>query len=153
VLIDNSHRTVVSRFSWFKSSFPTAIMAADKMTAKKIAILGKDSAEASVLCRLIEKAAYRTEIYSSLPSLEEGLSLAPCMAVILDVDSVLLDNHMIRNLKASHPSVPLLMVSRERFHPELQESISHILYACLKKPADSDEITYLLKSIWDVAPG
>jgi len=150
---DNSHRTVVSHYSGFKSSFPTAKMAADKMTVKKIAILGKDSAEASVLCCLIEKAAYRTKIYSSLSSLEEGLALAPCMAVILDVDSVPLDNHAIRNLKASHPSVSLLMASRERFHPELQDSISHILYACLKKPADSDEIIYLLKSIWDVAPG
>ena len=128
-------------------------MAADRITAKKVAILGNDSAEASVLRRLIEKAAYRTEIYFSLPSLEEGLSLASCMAVILDVDSVPLDNHAIRNLKASHPSVSLLMFSRERFHPELQESISHVLYACLKKPADSDEITYLLKSIWNVAPG
>jgi DNA-binding NtrC family response regulator len=128
-------------------------MAADKMTAKKIAILGKVSAEASVLCRLIEKAAYRTQIYSSLPFLEEGLALDPCLAVILDVDSVPLDNHAIRNLKASNPAVSLLMISRERFHPELQESISHVLYACLKKPADSDEITYLLKSMWDIAPG
>ena len=126
-------------------------MAADKMTSKKIAILGKDSDDAAALCRLIEKAAYRTEIYSSLPALEDGLTLAPCMAVILDVDSVPLDNHTIRNLKASHPAVSFLMFSRERFHPELQESISHILYACLKKPADSDEITYLLKSIWNVA--
>ena len=121
------------------------------MTAKKIAILGSDADDAAALCRLIEKAAYRTEIYSSLPALEEGLALVSCLAVILDVDSVSLDNHAIRNLKASHPSVSLLMVSRERFHPELQESISHILYACLKKPADSDEITYLLKSIWNVA--
>ncbi|MBI5590253.1 MAG: hypothetical protein HY881_07205 [Deltaproteobacteria bacterium] len=123
------------------------------MTANKIAILGSDSADAAALCRLIEKEAYQTEIYSSLPALEEGLALAPCLAVILDVDSVLLDNHTIRNLKASNPAVSFLMVSRERFHPELQESISHILYACLKKPADSDEISYLLKSIWDVAPG
>jgi hypothetical protein len=50
-------------------------MAAEQMTAKKAAILGNDSAEASVLRRLIEKAAYRTEIYSSLLSLKEGLSL------------------------------------------------------------------------------
>jgi DNA-binding NtrC family response regulator len=126
-------------------------MAADKMTSKKIAILGKVSAEASVLCRLIEKAAYRTQIYTSLPSLEEGLALDPCLAVILDVDSVPLDNHAIRYLKASHPSVYLLMASHDRLHPELQDSISHILYACLKKPADFDEITYLLKSIWNVA--
>jgi hypothetical protein len=131
--------------------FSTAKMATDSIPAKMIAILGSDFDDAAALCRLIEKAAYRTEIYSSLPSLEGGLALAPCLAVILDVDSVPLDNHMIRNLKASHPSVSLLMVSRERFHPELQESISHILYACLKKPADSDEITYLLKSIWNVA--
>ena len=131
--------------------FSTAKMATDRIPAKMIAILGNDADDVAALCRLIEKEAYRTEIYSSLPSLEEGLALAPCMAVILDVDSVPLDNHMIRNLKASHPSVSLLMFSRERFHPELQESISHILYACLKKPADSDEIVYLLKSIWNIA--
>jgi DNA-binding NtrC family response regulator len=129
----------------------TAKMATDRIPAKMIAILGSDADDAAALCRLIEKEAYRTEIYSSLPALEDGLALAPCLAVILDVDSVPLDNHKIRNLKAFHPSVSLLMVSRERFHPELQESISHVLYACLKKPADSDEITYLLKSIWNVA--
>ena len=83
-----------------------------------------------------------------MPALESGLASFP-LAVILDVDSVPLDNHAIRNLKASNPAVSFLMVSRERFHPELQESISHVLYACLKKPADTDEIIYLLKSIWD----
>jgi hypothetical protein len=131
--------------------FSTVKMATDRIPAKMIAILGSNSDDAAALCRLIEKATYRTEIYSSLPSLEDGLALAPCLAVILDVDSVPLDNHAIRNLKASNPAVSFLMFSRERFHPELQESISHILYACLKKPADSDEITYLLKSIWNVA--
>ena len=121
-------------------------MTADR--TKKIAILGNDAADSAPLCRLIEKEGYQTETYSSLPALESGLPSFP-LAVILDVDSVPLDNHAIRNLKASNPAVSFLMVSRERFHPELQESISHVLYACLRKPADTDEIIYLLKSIWD----
>jgi DNA-binding NtrC family response regulator len=126
-------------------------MTTDNVKAKKIAILGNDADDSAALCRLIEQEAYQTEIYASLPALEDGLQSASCLAVILDIDSVPLDNHSIRNLKASNPDVSFLMVSRERFHPELQESISHILYACLKKPADSDEIIYLLRSIWNVA--
>ncbi len=121
-------------------------MTADR--TKKIAILGNDAADSAHLCRLIEKEGYQTETYSSLPALESGMASFP-LAAILDVDSVPLDNHAIRNLKASNPAVSFLMVSRERFHPELQESISHVLYACLRKPADTDEIIYLLKSIWD----
>ena len=121
--------------------------------SKRIAIIGADAADAEAFRSMIENAHYRTAVYSSLSELKDGLAADAFMAVILDADSISLDNSIIRKLKASNPAVHFLLASREHFHPELQESISHILYACLKKPADSDEIIFLLKSIWNVAPG
>jgi DNA-binding NtrC family response regulator len=116
-------------------------------SAIKIAILSANAADAANFRNQIESIDYRTETYLTLSDLKDGLAADPCMAVILDADSISLDNLIIRNLKARHPIVYFLLASRERFHPELQESISQILYACLKKPADFDEIHYLLKSI------
>ncbi|MFZ3048713.1 MAG: hypothetical protein WA151_22590 [Desulfatirhabdiaceae bacterium] len=122
-------------------------------SAKKIAILGADAADAAAFRKQIENAHYQTVIYSSLSELKKGLKPGSCMAVILDADSISLDNLIIRNLKALLPTTNFLLASRKRFHPELQESISQILYACLKKPADFNEVTYLLKSMWHIAPG
>ncbi len=120
--------------------------------SKRIAIIGADATNAATFRSMIENAHYRTAVYSSLSELKDSLAEDPFMAVILDADSISLDNFTIRKLKASNPAVHFLLTSREHFHPELQESISHILYACLKIPPDFEEISYLLKSIRDVAP-
>ncbi|MGD9972377.1 MAG: hypothetical protein AB7S77_04895 [Desulfatirhabdiaceae bacterium] len=113
---------------------------------KRIAILSANAEDAADFRNQVEKDNYRTETYATLSDLADGLAANPCLAVILDTDSIALDNSMIRNLNTSHPTVYFLLASRVRFHPELKESISKILYACLKKPADFDEISYLLKS-------
>ena len=112
-----------------------------------MAILGADAHDSKAICRIIEEGPYRTETCPGFRELETMLASAPCRTVILDIDSVPLDNRTIRELTLSYPSTYFLCTSRERFHPNLKDAISHYLFACLHKPVDPDELNYFLKCI------
>jgi DNA-binding NtrC family response regulator len=103
--------------------------------------------EAQGIAAIIAEDGYPTGIYAALPDLMEALRKAGCRAVILDVDSMPLDNRIIRDLKMEFPRVALLCISRDRFHPELKDAISRHIFACLNKPVDPDELRYFLKCI------
>ena len=45
-------------------------------------------------------------------------------------------------------SLTIIALSGENVHPKLEESLRHHIYACLGKPADSDELLYMLKSVF-----
>ena len=74
------------------------------------------------------------------------------MAVLMDIDSVAVDNRVIRELAADCPATPFLCISRERVHPELKDAISNHIYACLNKPVDQDELRYWMKCIKEDSP-
>lgn len=116
-------------------------------STQQVAILSADASDASAFCHRLQQVGYQTVVYASTAQLEEGLARNPCFAVILDADSMDVSDFIIRRLKSHHPKTHFLLASRNPFHPELQESISRILYACLRKPADLDEVACLLKSI------
>ena len=116
-----------------------------------VAILGADAQDSKAICRIIEKGPYLTKTCPGLRELETMLESSPCQAVILDIDSVPLDNRTIRELTRSYPSTFYLCISRERFHPDLKDAISRHLFACLHKPVDPDELNYFLKCIRDNA--
>jgi DNA-binding NtrC family response regulator len=147
-------------FSWFKTFLQTnpffGTLQDNNMQAclpfcEQIALLSADGPDAQAFCHTLETARYRTIVYSRVPDLDNGLRKNPCLAAILDADSIPLTNAAIRTLKENHPQVHFLLASRNPFHPELQEAISRILFACLKKPADADEILYLLRSMASAA--
>ena len=114
-----------------------------------VVILGADAHDSEAICRIIEKGPDRTETCPNFRELETVLDADPCRTVILDIDSVPLDNRTIRELTHSYPSTSFLCISRERFHPDLKDAISHHLFACLHKPVDPDELNYFLKCIRD----
>jgi len=78
--------------------------------------------------------------------LEKNVRAGACQAVILDLDSLPVDNRLLRNLRRKDPSVRIIVLSSRRFHPELEEAMSTHIYACLSKPVDSEELIYWLKS-------
>jgi DNA-binding NarL/FixJ family response regulator len=57
------------------------------------------------------------------------------------------DNRAIRELASEFPAVHFLCMSKDSFHPELQDAISRHIYACLSKPVDPEELFYWLKCI------
>lgn len=116
-----------------------------------VCIWGTNAKETSQIRHLVHHSAYtyQTEICTGLTALKSGLSSRACIAAILDLDSVPLDNRTVNVLASEFPEVRLLCASRDRFHPELKDAISHHIFACLTKPIDPDELHYFLKCIRD----
>lgn len=116
-----------------------------------VSILGTDNDENLALCRLVHNhtRCYRTAVYTRLSDLSAGLAAGGCMAVILDLDSVPLDNRTICRLTTSFPEARFFCASSARLHPDLKDAISRHLFACLTKPIDRDELHFFLKSVRD----
>ena len=99
------------------------------------------------LCGLMQNKGYRCSAESSIEDLPACMGGEDYLALIIDIDSVEVNNRLIRDLKRRCPGIELLCVSSTRFHPELKEAIAHHFYACLMKPVDTDELFYWLKCI------
>lgn len=109
--------------------------------------MNADTEDSSGISRLIGEAGCRAQTVTSPADLKGLLKDRACTAVIMDIDSVAMDNRTIRELASDFPATPFLCLSRERLHPELKESIRDHIYACLTKPIDPDELNYWLRCI------
>ena len=114
---------------------------------KIILLMDADPLGSAGLLALLSGQDYETQRVGSLTELRHTLAKEKFMAVFMDIDSVAVDNRVIRELAADFPVTPFLCMSRERVHPELKEAISNHIYACLTKPVDMDEIIYWLRCI------
>ena len=86
-------------------------------------------------------------LISSLKDLEQELKKDPEVAVILDLDTVPVNNQFLRGLRKMHPQLHILGISELSYHPGLEEVIGSHLLACLVKPLDVEELCFWLKSI------
>jgi DNA-binding NtrC family response regulator len=114
---------------------------------QSVLIFNTDPEERASIFRLLQEADYTAETFNSPTELKNRLRQKSCIAVIMDIDSVAADNRTIRELASSYPATPFLCISKERFHPQLSESIRNHIYACLTKPIDPDELGYWLKCV------
>jgi DNA-binding NtrC family response regulator len=114
---------------------------------KAVFIVDADPEESAGISHLLQLAGCVAQTVGSTAELRNRLSGKGCIAVIMDIDSVAMDNRTIRDLAAAFPTMPFLCISKERFHPQLGDSIRNHIYACLTKPVDPDELGYLLKCI------
>jgi DNA-binding NtrC family response regulator len=96
---------------------------------------------------LLQELNYSTTLISSLKDLEPELKKDSKVAVILDLDTVPVNNQFLRGLRKTHPQLHLLGVSARSYHPGLEEVIGSHLLACLVKPLDAEELCFWLKSI------
>lgn len=106
-----------------------------------------DPEEIAGISHLLEEADFNTLAVISASELKKKLEDASLIAVIMDLDSMRVDNRGIKDLALQFPNIPFLCISKERFHPELKDSIRDHIYACLTKPIDPDELKYWLKCI------
>ena len=109
--------------------------------------MNADPEESAGISFLLKETDFSAQSVASPSELKKKLKDAIFMAVIIDLDSVAVDNRTIRDLASAFPSIPFLCISKERFHPELRDSIRNHIYACLTKPIDPDELNYWLKCI------
>jgi DNA-binding NtrC family response regulator len=112
-----------------------------------IIVVGADEKHAADLSTMLERQNYRSVQSKSLAHLERLVRETSCHVVILDLDTMPVDNRALRELTRTYPGIRVLAVSGRRFHPELKESLSSYIFACLSKPVDSDELIYWLKSV------
>ena len=116
---------------------------------KKIVILDANQNSCVELSDIINSKNYPFIQAQTLSSLEDFLESDQYVAVVLDIDSVPVDNRTIRELALKYPGVRFLCTSKDRFHPELKDAICYHIYACLNKPVDPDELLFWIKSIYE----
>lgn len=102
------------------------------------------------LCAALEGEDYSIELLDSLEHLAGGIKGCHCRLAILDLDSLPVDNRLIRKLKRINPSLRIIGFSSRSFHPELQEAMSSHIYACLGTPVDEEELVFWVKSSLEV---
>ena len=115
---------------------------------KKILVLDANQNSSGELSNTLNSKNYPFTQTQTLSSLEGFLDSEKYVAVILDIDSIPVDNRMIRELAIKYPGVRFLCTAKDRFHPELKDAICYHIYACLNKPVDQDELLFWIKSIY-----
>ena len=114
---------------------------------KKVVLVDANRVESSQICSYLLDGDYRGVSLDSIDLLAGTLQGRDCMAVIIDIDTIQVDNRDIRNLAVAYPEVRFFGLSNEDIHPGLREAICYHMYACMKKPLDPDELLYWLRSI------
>ena len=114
---------------------------------KGILVVDANQNQCRRLCTLLEKNQYATTSMHSIQCLEENLKQGNSLAVILDIDTIPIDNRTIRDLTIRFPGIYFFCLSERPFHPELHDAICYHIYACLNRPIDPDELFYWLHSI------
>ena len=114
---------------------------------KCIIVLDAEYKQCHQLCTLLEAQQYRVKPINSISNLEESLYEGDCLSVLLDIDTISVDNRTIRDFTIRFPDVYFFCLSERPFHPELHDAICYHIYACINKPVDPDELFFWLRSI------
>jgi DNA-binding NtrC family response regulator len=114
---------------------------------KTVLVVDANPDERRELCRILERNHYFAAPMADTPELTNHLKENRCDAILLDLDSLPVENRFIRNLSRENPELRVIGISSRTFHPELEEAMRAHIYACLSKPVDEDELVYWLKSI------
>lgn len=114
-----------------------------------ILVLNGDEKECDELCALLNEQKYLATPTYSLQEMITFIQDIEYMVVIMDLDTVPIDNRTIRELTIKYPGVNFLCLSSDRFHPHLKEALCYHIYACINKPVDQDELFFWLKSIFE----
>jgi len=112
-----------------------------------VAVIDADLQQGHRVVALLRQYSYHAAALVSLSEMEKHLRQNPCQVVILDLDTVPVNNQFFRAFKSKNPGVYILVLSRLRHHPGLEEAMGLHIYACLGKPFDPEELLYWLKSI------
>ena len=88
-----------------------------------IVVVDANKEQCEKLCSLLEQEDYETVGLHSLPNLEKTVRKTSRSAVILDLDSMVVDNRFIKDFKKQHPDVPIMALSSSSYHPELEQSM------------------------------
>jgi DNA-binding NtrC family response regulator len=112
-----------------------------------VVVVDADEKQRQEMCAVLEREDYRTVALHSLATLNQEIQEGTRRVVILDLDTIPVDNRFFRGLKKENPGVCVIGLSSRPFHPELKEAMSSHIYACLGKPVDEEELIFWVKSL------
>ncbi len=113
---------------------------------RPIVVVDADKNQCKNLCALLRQENYRAIELYSLPNLKKILQETSCRVVIMDLDSLSVDNRFFKEFRRQNPGLPVMVLSSRSFHPELEQVMSKHICACLRKPPDPEELLYCIKS-------
>jgi DNA-binding NtrC family response regulator len=116
---------------------------------KEVAVLETDQEQSHHLCALLSDHQYNVAPLGSLTDMDSYVKKSDCRAVILDLDTVAIDNRIIRDFKRKNPGINIVAYSKRQFHPELEEALRNYISVCLAKPIDPDELFFWLRSVFE----
>lgn len=124
---------------------------------QEVMVIDADQMSCREVCVLLEQLGCRATPLHSPADLEKHLTGWQTGVVLLDLDTVPVDNHFFRDLKKRRRGICILVVSSLPYHPGLAEAMASYIYASLAKPLDKEELGYWLRSIrensWEALPG
>jgi DNA-binding NtrC family response regulator len=112
-----------------------------------VAVVDADKVQCRKLCAMLQQLGYRATPLNAQLELEAYLKSYPDGIVILDMDTLAVDNRFFRDLKRQAPDIYVLALSSRPYHPGLEEAMGSHIYACLTKPLDPEEFHYWMKCI------
>ena len=114
---------------------------------RKVILISKNTNELKQIYEVLSKNNYAYHCIEKIDQIKIALDSIASNCIILDLDFINIDNRTIRELTVKYPSIYFLCMSKDRFHPELEDAICYHIYACLTKPLDYDELLYWLRCI------
>ena len=115
---------------------------------RKVAVLDIDKKQCKSLCALLTDHAYMSTPLTSLTNMDQYLEEIDCRAIILNLDTITVNNKTFKDLKRKKPLVNIIAFSERQYHPELEEALRDYISVCLAKPVDPDELFYWLRCVF-----
>ncbi|MEM5789262.1 MAG: hypothetical protein AAGU11_18265 [Syntrophobacteraceae bacterium] len=114
---------------------------------QSVIVAGAGSDERYGLCEILEWGSFRAVPLSSMEELVETVQKSIGRAIILDLDTMPVDNALIKEIRKLNPLLCIIGISSRTFHPELEEALRTNISVCLTKPVDVDQLFYWLRSV------
>ncbi len=115
--------------------------------SKEIMLIASDTAQSQKLRETLKEESFNVTRADSLADLGKTLKEAEIGVLVLDLDTISVENRLLRDLKKQCPDLSIIGLSSRSFHPELKEAMRKYIYACLCKPVDPDELVFWIHSI------
>jgi DNA-binding NtrC family response regulator len=122
------------------------------MGAFRAAVVDSDQQDCREICALLKQAKIPVAPLFSLEALSEHLKKEQVRVLIVDLDTLPVDNSFFRRLKKHYPNLHILCLANGTYHPRLEEAMGSHICASLAKPINPEELFYWLKAIAEIEP-
>jgi len=117
-----------------------------------VVLVAADISYCRELGALLNEAGIPAATLYSLEDLPEHLRREQVDVLIIDLDTLPVDNTFFRSLKKQYPTLHIFCLSSRPYHPDLEEAMGSHICASLAKPLNSEELFYWLKAIAEIEP-